>query len=29
MGLQVGETVELNLDGTDREYRIEAIASAV
>ncbi|MGB9624918.1 MAG: GreA/GreB family elongation factor, partial [Phycisphaerae bacterium] len=29
MGLQVGETVELNLDGTDREYRIESIASAV
>jgi transcription elongation GreA/GreB family factor len=29
MGLQVGETVELNLDGTNREYRIESISSAV
>ena len=29
MGKQVGETLTLNLDGTDREYRIEAISSAV
>ena len=29
MNLRVGDTVELNLDGVDREYRVEAITSAV
>lgn len=28
-GLQVGDTVRLDLDGTEREYRIEAIANAL
>ncbi len=29
MGKQVGETATLNLDGSDREYRIETISSAI
>lgn len=29
MGMQAGEVVMLNLDGSDREYRIETVASAV